>query len=68
MATRAAMAAGSGSQLASSSCAARRHTTAKAARWSRFETKIAVSNAMIPSSAEVWGGDTQETGLKGTQT
>jgi hypothetical protein len=48
MATRAAMAAGSASQLASdsTSCIVMRHKSAAAARCNRFETKIAMSPAM----------------------
>ncbi len=48
MATRAAMAAGSASQLANdnTSCIVMRHKSAAAARCSRFETKIAMSPAM----------------------
>ena len=48
MATRAAMAAGSASQLASdnTNCIVMRHKSAAAARCNRFETKIAMSPAM----------------------
>lgn len=51
MGTRTApMATGSDWQLATANtiCAARRHRKAKAARWSRFETKIAASAIMVP--------------------
>lgn len=41
------MAAGSGSQLASTNCAAIRQMKAKAMRWNRFETKIATSSAIL---------------------
>lgn len=54
IATRAVIAAGSGSQLASTVtiCTAMRHISAATGRWSRFETKSAMSAAMIISETQ----------------